>query len=269
MGASPDSAFMIDPDGVQPFRSAAYAVAEHRVRVRIEEGFDVVVLAGEPGVGKTTLLTELAGRACGGDAAVFLRRPPAGIADVLRHCRTGGDDHGTEGRQVVLVDDADWLSGEILGAAPTLRLQFVLACLPVSVGRLGSAAVVSDAALTVCRLDVLAAHEVGPFIAHGLTAIAVDPDIFTREAVARASDYAHGMPRLLNLLCAEARRRAGINGGARITADMLDAAASVLGLRTVPAAEVIDPLWQPTSPPAQQWRLLQSTPGPERQTTAG
>lgn len=268
-GSSPDAAFKISPDGHPPFRSVTYAIAEHRVRVRVEEGFDIVVLSGGPGSGKTTLLTALSSDVQG----VFLHRPPVDFPDLVRQCWTPiGDGAARDGKRLILlIDDADRMPIDILIAAQEagperqgLRFQFVLACLPTAAERFNRAAMDLDAALTSCHLAVLEDSEIAPFVAHRLTLAGEDPNLFTRGALLRTAEYARGTPRLVNLLCANARLVAGAGRATRISAEDIDEAATLLGLEASPDAVESAPAFDrlETVPPEDQAAIVSTVSSP-------
>ena len=65
------------------FRSRAYAIADRRVRVRLDEGFDAVLLTGEAGSGRTTFLSALAAQLGARTPAIRFARAPETLQDAL------------------------------------------------------------------------------------------------------------------------------------------------------------------------------------------
>ena len=248
-GTNPELAFKIDHNGQPVFRGRAYSTADRRIRVRLEEGFDTVLLVGEAGSGRTTLLSALAADLGSTQPVLHFERSPLNRLEALGRWGEIAAAAEVSRHIVVIIDDADQLPVEMLVAAHDARLaedgvrvQFVLGAKPSSSERLLGVATSLDDAMAFCGLGWLDEDEVAPFVVHRLSTAGVDPGLFTREAAAQVAIYASGCPRLVNLICAKACFVAQLNHEARVSASSVEEAAFVLRISALPAArESVDP----------------------------
>lgn len=238
--SSPEAAFKLNAIIMPAFRSRAYVIAERRVRVRLEEGFDTVLLMGEAGTGKTTLLSSLAAELPWAHSVVHLQQPPFNPREALARWREIEASAGESRRVIVLVDDCDLLPIELQVVACEarrsergVRVQFVLAVKPSAYGRFSGVAAHLDEDMACCTLGRLEDDEIADFVDHRLTVAGANQGHFTREALAHVALCAQGVPRLVTLLCAKASFLAGMNNELRVSAASVEEAAFVLRLGNI------------------------------------
>jgi energy-coupling factor transporter ATP-binding protein EcfA2 len=237
--AGPEAAFKPNSSISPAFRSRAYVIAERRLRVRLEEGFDTVLLVGETGTGKSTLLAAIAAELAWSHPIIHFGQSPLGGPDAL-DCWREIAAAGESGRVVAIIDDADLLPIELQVAAHEARrseagprVQFIFGITPSAFGRFSSAAADLDEAMACCTLGRLDDDEVPEFVRHRLAACGADPAHFTREALAHVALCAQGVPRLVNLICAKACFLGSMNNEARVSASSVEEAAFVLRLGNI------------------------------------
>lgn len=232
----PESAFKLNSTTGPAFRGRAYLVAERRIRVRLEEGFDTVLLTGDSGTGKTRLLSTLSAELSRTCPVVLLAQPPFNAREALEKWR---DIEAARGSRplIALIDDADYLPPELQLAARDARLekgatqvQFVLAVKPTAYARLAGSAAHLEEAMACCALGRLEDDEIADFVAHRLESVGADPRYFTREALAHVALCAQGVPGLVNLICAKACLVAAMNDERRVSEASVEEAAFVLKL---------------------------------------
>src|SRR5262249_52816207 len=195
----------------------------------------LLVLVGEVGTGKTTLVRQLLESLPGEVRTVLVMHPTVGFDEILDHVllelglpvQGGGREALLErlseflrehthvgGNAVVFFDEAQALQDATLDALPALldvagadgrpALQIVLAGQPELETRLAArahAALRARIAATA-RLGPLPAAEVASYVRARLAhAQAQDLDIFTPEALARVAALSGGVPRIINVLC--------------------------------------------------------------------
>jgi general secretion pathway protein A len=241
-GTNPELAFKIEPSCRTVFRSRAYSIAERRLRVRLEEGFDTVLLVGEAGSGRTALLSALVADLGSTVPVAHLERPPSNGREALDRWGEVTAVAAGSPQVVVIIDDADHLPIDMLVAAHGARLteggvrvQFVLGIMPSAHDRLWGMAAHMDDAMTSCTLGGLEEDEVTAYVAHRLAVAGADPKLFTQEALTQVAACARGIPRLINLVCAKACFVSQMNHEARVSAAAVEEAAFVLRLGDLPA----------------------------------
>jgi general secretion pathway protein A len=255
--------FSVTPDPrffyTNPHYQAAYANLVYAIHER--RGF--VVLTGEIGTGKTTLLRRLMENIEPSIPVIFFYNTTLGFEDLLDCiCRDLGlkvqgkghlqkiqalnqfliEQLGKGGTVVLLIDEAQNLGEEVL---ENLRL---LSNLETSSEKLLQIALVGQPELETkldrpglrqlkqrialhCRLSRLDEEEVGPFINYRLSAVGYKRhQLFTPDAVQEIAFYSKGFPRLINILCDNALLISYATSKKRVTADIIREAASDLRL---------------------------------------
>jgi type II secretory pathway predicted ATPase ExeA len=272
-----------DPDTFYPSPAHASASAELFAALKMLAG--LVVLIGEPGTGKTTVLRRVVRDVEGAGGRVLWcsvgEELDAMMASLVR--QLGGADaapppsmretflaalsaHAHEhAATVIAIDEAQSLGHAEIGgllelaeaaAAAGTRLVILLVGMPeldVKLASLGRRSGPPYALRLV--LSPLAASEVGPYVAYRLRrnppSAAAQPDaVFQPEAVERVAAYAEGIPRVINQLCDAALRNPHSDGGATITAPIVDAAARELDL-SLPKPLPTPDVRRPTKPDAR------------------
>lgn len=257
--------FHITPDPRFFYATDVYEEAYANLRYGIRERKGFIVLTGEVGTGKTTLLRRLMDELQGSVHFVFfyntslifeeildficqdfdLPLPPQ--ASRLRKIQALNDfllaqlTQGSTG--VLLIDEAQNLSDEVLENLRLLSnletareklLQIVLVGQPELDRKLAQPQLrqLKQRIVMWSRLGALPDREVGPFIRHRLhTAGCEQLNLFSPEAIQRITFYAKGIPRLINVICDNALLIAYATSQLRVTEDMIEEVAADLGLR--------------------------------------
>ena len=234
-----EAPFRITPDPRFLHHGAAEEAALAALTTGILERAGLLVLAGEVGTGKTTLVRQLLESLPPEVRSVLVMHPTVSFEEILDHVllelgvpvQGGGREALLErlaeflrehtyagGNAVVFFDEAQALNDATLDALPTLldlvredgryALQVVLAGQPELESRLaasGHEALRSRVAVTA-RLGALTPDEVAAYVRARLEhAKARDLDIFTPDALARLAVLSGGIPRTINVLCEAAR----------------------------------------------------------------
>ena len=252
-----EAPFRITPDPRFLHHGAAVEAALAALTTGILERAGLLVLAGEVGTGKTTLVRQLLESLPPEVRSVLVMHPTVSFEEILDHVLLelgvpvqGGEreallDRLAEflrehryagGNAVVFFDEAQALNDATLEALPTLldlvredgrsALQIVLAGQPELESRLaasGHEALRSRVAVTV-RLGPLARDEVAAYVRARLEhAKARDLDLFTPDALARLAVLSGGIPRTINVLCEAALTSAFADGRHHIGGPTIDA----------------------------------------------
>ena len=259
----------VDPDLF--YRSSMHETvyAELVTAGKIPSG--LVVLSGEPGTGKSTVLRRVArdleqaggrvlwcaeilslhewfGQVGGSGVPDTATRAEALLATVQARVRSSS-------ATVVVVDEAQRLeSGELgilfdlaeAGRGSGRPLAVLLVGLPeldVKLARLvGNKA--GRASTLHARLSRLETPEVRAYMAYRLERVGLSLDrLFQAEAVERVAAYAEGIPRVINHLCSGALRGARESGLTMVSAPTVDAAAHWLDLPP-PAGALLMGAWR-------------------------
>ena len=237
----------------------AYREAFVALRYGIELRLGLVVLTGESGVGKTSLVTLfrnsakknvrlLVLSACSQRPAGLLFSIVAGLGLELPTERRAGtrelkkyllEESGAGQIVAIIIDDADELSLEDLGELKTLLslrsdgrhlVQIVLVGSP-------ALALLNDPALKSLRQRVrvwakippLASHEVEAYIEHKLSfAGSILRGLFQAPAVARIAAYSQGIPKTIDALCDRSLRLAYLRARDPITEPIVEDAWKLL-----------------------------------------
>jgi general secretion pathway protein A len=255
--------FNVTPDPryfyTNPIYQEAYASLLYGIRER--KGF--IVLTGEVGTGKTTLLRRLMSHPEENVRLVFfyittltfeelvsfaceeLGLPVKGSGrlqkiQALNEFLVGQSKKG--GTVVLLVDEAQNLTDDVL---ENLRL---LSNLETATEKLLQIVLVGQSELDVklsqpqlrqikqrvalqCRLDRLKDREVGPFINYRLRVAGYErEELFTADAIKEVASRSKGIPRLINIICDNALLIAYATSVKKISADIIREVANDLRL---------------------------------------
>ncbi len=253
-----EAPFRITPDPRFLHLDPAVQAALDAVTTGIVERVGLVVLVGEVGTGKTTLVRRLLDTLPATVRTVLVLHPTVSFDEMLDHLLlelglpvTGGGrdvllerlreflpEHARDGGAVaVFFDEAQALDEATLAALPTLldcathegrpAIQVVLAGQPELEARLAAPAVAALRARlgATARLTPLSPDGVAAYVRTRLQhAQARDPDLFTPDALARLATHSGGVPRVINVLCESALVTAFAEGQQRITGALIDAA---------------------------------------------
>ncbi len=255
--------FNVTPDPrffyTNPVYQEAYASLLYGIRER--KGF--IVLTGEVGTGKTTLLRRLMSNPEGNVRLVFFYNTTLTFEELVSFTcdelglpvQSGGRLQKIQalneflvaqsrkgGTVVLLVDEAQHLTDDVL---ENLRL---LSNLETASEKLLQIVLVGQSELDVklshpqlrqvkqrvalhCRLDRLKDREVAPFINYRLRVAGYErEDLFTADAIREVASYSKGIPRLINIICDNALLIAYATSGKHVSADMIREVAGDLRL---------------------------------------
>lgn len=229
--------FREDPFGVSPdprffFPSSQHAEASASLYYAIAQRRGLAILLGAPGLGKTSILVNLAERiASQARVAVFVHPRLEGGAvlesvllamglepepDPVRRLRQFQafllDLHGEGKTFVVIFDEAQHLDAEALETIRMLSnfetprqklIQFVLAGQPALAQVLSAPECeqILQRVNIVARLRPLTPREVEKYIQHRLTAAGAGRNPFSSTAIRALTKASRGVPRNLNTLC--------------------------------------------------------------------
>jgi general secretion pathway protein A len=248
-GVTPDARFFfLSEQHVEASASLYYAVAQRR-------GF--AVLVGQPGLGKTSVLVNLAERIAGEARVAFLVHPHLSGSEVLgsvllamglepasnsverlRQFHNFLLDLSRQGKTcLVIIDEAQNLGFEALETirmlsnfeAPTHKLiQFILAGQPAleDLLRRPEAEQILQRVNSITRLHPLSEKQLGDYIAHRLSVAGRQEKLFTPAALRVLAEASGGIPRNVNTLCFNALTLAFAEGKKTIDADCIAQTAS-------------------------------------------
>lgn len=255
--------FNVTPDPryfyTNPIYQEAYASLLYGIRER--KGF--IVLTGEVGTGKTTLLRrlmnspeenvrlvffynttltfeELVSFAC--DELGLLVKGTGRLQKIqaLNEFLIAQSKNG--GTVVLLVDEAQNLTDDVLENLRLLSnletpseklLQIVLVGQTELDAKLGQPQLrqIKQRVALHCRLDRLKDREVGPFINYRLRKAGYErEDLFTADAIQEVAVYSKGIPRLINIICDNALLIGYATAAKKISADIIREVANDLRL---------------------------------------
>jgi general secretion pathway protein A len=240
-----DMPFRATPDPRYLFASARHRLALSQLTYALGERTGLLVLTGEAGTGKTTLLRTLLQ---GLDPTVRVAHvynaalTMEGLVEYMLGdwgVPSGGPTHGERRaaladflvdqqrrglRSLLVIDEAHTLSVETLealGGLPDTLLQVVLVGEPELRDKLDVPQMrhITQRIRQRCHLTTLSADETRLYVRHRLAvAGARDPDLFTDAAIKRIADYSEGTPRVINLVCDLCLVRGYAEGRPRIEA---------------------------------------------------
>jgi general secretion pathway protein A len=253
-----EAPFRITPDPRFLHRDPAVEAALAAVTTGITEHAGLVVLVGEVGTGKTTLVRRLLDTLPPEVRTVLVLHPTVGFEEILDHVLLelglpvsgGGPDvllerlaefareHERDGGTVaIFFDEAQALRASALAALPRLldlvaddgrpAVQVVLAGQPELEARLAAPdlAALRARVRATARLTPLSSQGVSAYVRARLVyARARDPDLFTADALERLAMHSQGVPRVINVLCESALVAAFAEGQPQITGPLIDTA---------------------------------------------
>jgi general secretion pathway protein A len=258
----------------------------------------LILLSGAPGTGKTTLLYTALDR-MKADSAVrnqlrtaVIVNPTLSRDELLEavldgfevHCACRStqprlesllemmlDVRRRDGTAILIVDEAQLLTVELLDVLLSLLnlqtfyaklLQIVLSGHQELEGRLEKIALQRQQQIAVrCQTSPLNFEETDDYIRHRLTvAGARSTSIFLREAVEAVYAHSGGIPRTVNLLCADALASADLKRVQKVSLQMIEEAAAKTNLGVAKSSELrlhssrsVDiPIAQLPAPPLKQ-----------------
>jgi general secretion pathway protein A len=228
---------MAEPFGVSPdprffFSSEQHAEATASLYYTITQRRGFAALIGHPGLGKTSVLVNLAQRMAGEARIAFLVHPQFGgdavlesvllamglepVADPvgrLRQLHKFLLDLQSQGKTcVVIIDEAQNLGPQALETirmlsnfeAPSQKLiQFILAGQPglAELLRAPECEQLLQRINVVARLEPLGPKEAGEYVAHRLSIAGARRDLFSPSALKALLEASQGVPRNINTLC--------------------------------------------------------------------
>jgi general secretion pathway protein A len=260
--------FSVTPDPRFFYANPCYREAYATLRYGVEARKGFVVVTGEAGTGKTTLLRMLMQHAGSTVGTAFIFNPPHEFTELLRmimnelevpaRCedRVGllaqFNDYLLEQlgkRRIValLIDEAQALSEPILEELRLLSnletskeklIQIVLMGQPELEGKLDQPELrqLKQRVALRCRLEPLAREDVAPYIDFRLRIAGYEGDsLFDPSGIEQIARYSQGIPRLINVICENVLLRAFKNSQRRIAAETVDEAARELRLYDQPS----------------------------------
>jgi general secretion pathway protein A len=273
-----ESPFSVTPDPrffyTNPVYQEAYAILRYGIEAK--KGF--IVVTGEVGTGKTTLLRKLMHNLEGTIHSVFIFNTYLNFTELLQVILSDlglapkepnrvtllqelNDYLITQLKQshivAVLVDEAQNLSDEALEGLRLLSnletdqeklIQIVLMGQPELQARLDRPSLrqLKQRVALQCRLVPLKDEEVGPYIDFRLRAAGYKgKDLFHRDALQQIAFYSDGIPRLMNIICDNALLCAYARSQKIISATMIKEVARDLRLGSevqVTEAEITPPV---------------------------
>ncbi|MGH7794192.1 MAG: AAA family ATPase [Candidatus Binatia bacterium] len=236
------------------------------IRYGIEARKGLVLIIGEAGIGKTTLLHKIAKESAANVTCIVESDPRVNFTEVLRlilrslGIESAGADEPSMVRScqlelrarlekcqifAMIFDNAHHLSEQTLrhviknflggsAADPDGTLvQLVLAGRPELKVKLSQAALVPLRRRTpiLCELQPLNSQEIGSYIEHRLRSNNHAGELFDTRAVKRIALYTKGNPGSVNALCERAAQLADESTGTVIGAELIDDVARDLGFR--------------------------------------
>lgn len=234
------------------------------IRYGIEARKGLVIITGEAGVGKTTLLHKVSKGLADNVLCIVASDPQVSFADVLGlilrniEPETPGDDELAMVRTCklrlrsrleqcrivsLLMDDAHRLPDQTLrrltqnflgGSAEDpdgTLLQLVLAGPPELRTKIAQVALspFNRKNPIMCELQPLNSRETGSYIEHMLRTRNRRLELFDERAIKRVALYTRGNPRTVNFVCDRALHLAGPDG--LVTAELIDSVAAELNLK--------------------------------------
>lgn len=267
-----DMPFRPTPDPRYLFASARHRRALSQLTYAVAERSGLVVLTGEVGTGKTTLLRALLNSLDPPVRVAYIHNAALTMEGLVEYMlgdwgiESGGTTHAERltalqdflvdqqrrGRHPVLViDEAHMLSVETLqtlGRLPDGLVQVVLVGQPELGDTLDLPEMrqITQRVRQRCHLTTLSADETRLYIRHRL-AVAGAPDLglFTDAAIKKIADYSEGTPRVINLVCDLCLVSGYADRRSRIEASAVDAAIAYLEDSGRPATSAMARLSRP------------------------
>jgi general secretion pathway protein A len=273
------SPFSVTPDPNFFYTNPVYQEAYANLRYGIESKKGFIVITGEVGTGKTTLLRKLMHNLEGTIHTVFVFNTYLDFTELLRVILYDLGLDPEEPNKVtmlqelndyliaqlkqghivtVLVDEAQNLSDEALEGLRLLSnletdqeklIQIVLMGQPELQVRLDRPSLrqLKQRVALQCRLVPLKAEEVGPYIDFRLRAAGYKgKDLFHPDALRQIAFYSNGIPRLVNIICDNALLCTYARSQKTVSVDIIKEVARDLRLGSV--AQVAQPEAAPPVP---------------------
>jgi len=273
-----ESPFSVTPDPRFFYTNPVYQEAYATLRYGIEAKKGFIMVTGEVGTGKTTLLRKLMHNLEGTIHSVFIFNTYLNFTELLQVILSDLDLAPKEPNRVtllqelndylitqlkqshivaVLVDEAQNLSDEALEGLRLLSnletdqeklIQIVLMGQPELQARLDRPSLrqLKQRVALQCRLVPLKDEEVGPYIDFRLRAAGYKgKDLFHRDVLQQIAFYSDGIPRLMNIICDNALLCAYARSQKIISATMIKEVARDLRLGSevqVTEAEITPPV---------------------------
>jgi general secretion pathway protein A len=258
-----DLPFRITPEPHYFYSTPSYQKAYSRLRLAIRARSGFILLTGQAGVGKSTLLKILMGRAEPDIHAAFIFNPNLGITELLRFIlKDFGIAVATDDKFVLmeqlqayllrqfennhfvtlLIDEAQTASDRLLEELRLLSnfetdtaklLQIVLIGQPDLVETLDRSELrqLKQRITVRLSLDPLKRDEVQHYINFRLRRAGyAEKSMFDRRVARRVFRYSRGVPRLINNICDGALVLAFTEAASKVTVEMVDHVARDLQL---------------------------------------
>jgi len=288
-----ESPFSVTPDPRFFYTNPVYLEAYATLRYGIEAKKGFIVIIGEVGTGKTTLLRKLLRSLEDTVHSVFifntcisfpellqvtlhdlgLTPKDASKVTMLQELNDYLIKQLKQGHTVTaLIDEAQNLSAEVLEDLRLLSnletdreklLQIVLVGQPELEAKLDQPGLrqLKQRVAVQCRLDPLKDEEVGPYIDFRLrTAGYEGKGLFHRDAVQQIACYSKGIPRLMNIICDNALLTAYAESKKIVSADMIKEVATDLRIRSELQVTKAEPAPAVSVPKTERQALIREIP---------
>ena len=282
--------FSVTPDPRFSYSNSLYREAFANLRYGIETRKGFIVITGEAGTGKTTLLRRLMRTVEATVHTAFIFNTHLDFTELLRLVLSDlGVAHGAKDRLTlmaqlndylieqlhkdhvvsVLVDEAQDLSDAMLEELRLLSnletdraklIQIVLMGQPELERKLDQPELrqLKQRVAVRCRLAPLRSDEVAPYINSRLQTVGYNgKELFDPGSIQKIALYSRGIPRLINVICDNALLIAYATSQSKVAAKTIDEVARDLQLVERPevkAAEEQKPAFRQSGYEAERWR---------------
>ena len=269
-----EAPFSLTPDPRFSYTNALYQEAFATLRYGIEARKGFIVITGEAGTGKTTLLRRLMQSFGRHVQTAYIYNPHVTLSELLRLILSDlGLTNRTDDRLAMiaqlneylikqlkernivtlLVDEAQELSVDMLEEVRLLSnletdtqklLQIVLMGQPELERKLDQPELrqLKQRVALRCRLDPLPSNEVGEYISARLKAVGYSrKDLFHASAVEKIAMHSRGIPRIINIICDNALLIAFAASKKTVSAATIDEVAGDLRLNHQGSAPEVAP----------------------------
>ena len=258
-----ESPFKVSPDPRFFFVNPCYEEAFATLRYGIEARKGFIVITGDAGTGKTTLVKKLVRSFEPNVHTACIYDPRLSFTELIQRALKDFGLPSSSGNRLALmgqindylvrqferghivclmVDEAQNLSDETLEELRLLSnlethtdklLQIVLVGQPEFEEKLDKPELfhLKQRVVLRCRLRALEGHEVGLYIDSRLRTVKyAHHDLFDTESITRIAFYSRGVPRLVNIICDNALLVACESSESRVTAAIIEEVANELKL---------------------------------------
>lgn len=265
-----DLPFRVTPEPGFFYSNAVYQEALATLRYGIEARKGFIVISGEVGTGKTTLLKILMQRAQPIIHTAFVFHPRQAFVELLRFIlKDLGIPASTNEKSILLeqlnqylidqlkrghvvallLDEAQQLSDDSLEELRLLSnfetdreklIQIVLMGQPELEQRLDRPELrqLKQRVALRCRLAPLRGYEISEYIDFRLKTVGYEgKELFDRNTVERITHHSRGIPRLINVICDNALLNAYATGKRTISPEIIEEVAADLQLNAPPPVE--------------------------------